>query len=55
MDTNNSGRITVTIPYNARSSDVSRFQNLRVRGYARIYGTASSQSQVSQFLLDRNC
>jgi exosome complex RNA-binding protein Csl4 len=51
MDTNNSGRITVTVPYNARSNDVTRFQNLRIGDYVRIYGTVSSQSQVvlSQF------
>jgi hypothetical protein len=51
MDTNNSGRITVTIPYNARSADVSRFQNLRVEDYARIYGTVvnTGQVQLTQF------
>ena len=51
MDTNNSGRITVTIPYNARSNDVSKFQNLRVGDYARIYGTVvnTGQVQLTQF------
>lgn len=51
MDTNNSGRITVTIPYNARSNDVMRFQNLRAGDYARLYGTviASGQVQLAQF------
>jgi exosome complex RNA-binding protein Csl4 len=51
MDTNNSGRITVTVPYNARSGDVSRFQNLRVGDYARIYGTVinTGQVQLTQF------
>lgn len=46
MDTNNSGRITVTIPYNARASDVTRFQNLRAGDYVRIYGTVVSSGQV---------
>ncbi len=51
MDTRNSGRITVTMPYNARSNDVTRFQNLRVGDYARIYGTQvnSGQVQLTQF------
>lgn len=51
MDTNNSGRITVTVPYNARSSDVSRFQNLRVGDYVRLYGTVinTGQVQLTQF------
>lgn len=51
MDTYNSGRITVTIPYNARSNDVTRFQNLRSGDYARIYGTviSSGQVQLGQF------
>ena len=51
MDTNSSGRITVTVPYNVRSSDVTRFQNLRAGDYVRIYGTVigSAQVQLSQF------
>ena len=51
MDTNNSGRITVTIPYNARSNDVTRFQNLRIGDYVRLYGTVvnSGQVQLTQF------
>lgn len=51
MDTNNAGRITVTVPYNARSADVTRFQNLRVGDYARIYGTLinTGQVQLTQF------
>ena len=51
MDTNNSGRITVTVPYNARSTDVTRFQNLRVGDYARIYGSVinTGQVQLTQF------
>lgn len=51
MDTNNSGRITVTIPYSARSSDISRFQSLRPGDYVRIYGTvvSSGQVQLTQF------
>ncbi|MBA3646660.1 MAG: hypothetical protein H0W63_10855 [Gemmatimonadaceae bacterium] len=51
MDTNNSGRLTVTMPYNARSNDVTRFQNLRVGDYVRIYGTMvnTGQVQLTQF------
>lgn len=46
MDTNNAGRITVTVPYNARSADVTRFQNLRVGDYTRLYGTVINTGQV---------
>lgn len=51
MDTNNAGRITVTVPYNARSTDVTRFENLRVGDYVRIYGTVinTGQVQLTQF------
>jgi hypothetical protein len=51
IDTNNSGRITVTMPYNARSNDVSRFQGLRAGDYVRLYGTTvnSGQVQLTQF------
>jgi exosome complex RNA-binding protein Csl4 len=46
MDTNNSGQITVTIPYNARANDVTRFQNLRAGDYVRLYGSVVSSGQV---------
>jgi hypothetical protein len=46
MDTNNSGRITVSIPYNTRANDVTRFQNLRVGDYVRLYGSVVSSGQV---------
>lgn len=51
MDTNNSGRITVTIPYNARANDVTRFQSLRIGDYVRLYGSvvSSGQVQLAQF------
>lgn len=51
MDTRSSGRVTVTMPYNARSNDVTRFQSLRVGDYARLYGTVvnTGQVQLTQF------
>jgi len=51
VDAVHRGRITVTIPYNARSNDVSRFQSLRSGDYVRLYGTVvnSGQVQLTQF------
>ena len=38
--------LTVSLPYNARSSDISRFQSLRSGEYVRFYGVFLSNSRV---------
>ena len=45
VNTNN-GVTTVTLPYNPRSTDVNRFNSLRVGDYVRLYGTYVNQSRV---------
>jgi hypothetical protein len=40
------GLLTVTLPYNPRSSDVSRFQNLRSGDFVRFYGVYLNNSRV---------
>jgi tRNA(Ile2) C34 agmatinyltransferase TiaS len=42
----NNGVITVTLPYNPSRTDLSKFQNLRVGDYVRLYGTYVNQSRV---------
>jgi hypothetical protein len=38
--------LTVSLPYNARSSDVSRFNSLRSGDYVRFYGVYLSSTRV---------
>lgn len=38
--------LTVSLPYNPRSSDVSRFQSLRPGDYVRFYGVFLNNSRV---------
>lgn len=45
VNTNN-GVTTVTLPYNPRSTDVNRFNSLRIGDYVRLYGTYVNQSRV---------
>lgn len=40
------GLLTVSLPYNPRSSDVSRFQNLRSGDFVRFYGVFLNNSRV---------
>lgn len=40
------GILTVSLPYNPRSSDVSRFQRLRSGDYVRFYGVFLNNSRV---------
>lgn len=40
------GTITVSLPYNPRQSDVSRFQGLRAGDFVRIYGVLLNNSRV---------
>ena len=51
IGTSNQGVLTVTLPYNPRSSDLDRFRNLRSGDYVRFYGTylTSSRVELRQF------
>ena len=51
LDMNNGFTVTVTLPYNTRSSDVTRFNSLRSGDFVRLYGTylSNAQIQLSQF------
>ncbi len=40
------GLVTVSLPYSPRSSDVSRFQNLRSGDFVRFYGVFLNNSRV---------
>ena len=46
VDAGNYGLLTVSLPYNPRSSDVSRFQSLRSGDYVRFYGVFLNNSRV---------
>lgn len=46
LSTNNSGTLTITMPYNPRQNDVTRFQNLRSGDYVRLYGVPVNNSRV---------
>lgn len=40
------GVLTVSLPYNPRSTDVNRFQNLRAGDFVRFYGVFLNNSRV---------
>lgn len=44
--TTNQGTLTVTLPYNPRSTDVDRFRNLRQGDFVRLYGTFLTNTRV---------
>lgn len=46
LNTNNSGTLTITMPYNPRQNDITRFQNLRSGDYVRLYGVLVNNSRV---------
>jgi hypothetical protein len=46
VDIGSGTRITVSMPYNARSADVSTYNNLRVGQYIRFYGVYLNTSRV---------
>jgi hypothetical protein len=46
IGTNNQGVLTVTLPYNPRSSDLDRFRSLRSGDYVRLYGVYLTNSRV---------
>lgn len=46
MNAGNRGTITVSLPYNARSTDVNKFRNLRPGDNVRLYGVYLNNSRV---------
>lgn len=46
ISSNNSGTLTVSMPYNPRSTDVNRFNNLRTGDFVRIAGVLLNNSRV---------
>lgn len=46
LSTTTNGVLTVTLPYNPRSSDIDRFRNLRSGDYVRLYGIFLTNSRV---------
>ena len=51
IDTQNSGRVTISLPYNPRSSDVTRFRNLRTGDYVSLQAVYlnTSRYELRQF------
>lgn len=51
MDVGNGTLLTVTLPYNASSTDVNKFNNLRSGDYVRLYGVyvTSTRVELRQF------
>ena len=46
VDIGNYNTVTVTLPYNISTTDVNRFNNMRVGDFVRFYGVYTGQSQV---------
>jgi len=46
IDVGNGSLLTVTLPYNASSTDVNRFNSLRSGDYVRFYGVYMNNSRV---------
>jgi hypothetical protein len=46
VDIGNYNTVTVTMPYNASSNDVNRFNSLRNGDFVRFYGVYTGQSQI---------
>jgi len=46
VDVNNSGTLTVSLPYNLSSTDANTFSRLRSGDYVRFYGTYVGNSRV---------
>lgn len=45
MSTNNSGTVTISMPYNPRSTDVNRFNALRINDYVQIQALYLNESR----------
>ena len=46
IDGGNGVQLTVTLPYNANSQDVNRFNNLRIGDFVRFYGVFLNNNRV---------
>jgi outer membrane lipoprotein SlyB len=46
VDVNNSGTLTVSLPYNLSNTDINRFNSLRPGDFVRFYGTYINNSRV---------
>jgi hypothetical protein len=46
MSTNNLGIVTVSMPYNPRQNDITRFNNLRNGDFVRIYGVLLNNTRI---------
>ena len=46
VDIGNYNTVTVTMPYNASTNDVNRFNSLRNGDFVRFYGVYTGQSQI---------
>lgn len=46
ISTNNAGVMTVSMPYNPRQNDITRFNNLRTGDFVRIYGILLNNSRI---------
>ena len=46
ISSNNYGNLTVSMPYNPRQTDLTRFNNLRNGDYVRLYGVMLNNSRV---------
>jgi hypothetical protein len=46
LTSNNYGSYTVTMPYNPRSTDLNKFNNLRNGDYVRLYGTILNNNRI---------
>ena len=46
MSSNNLGTVTVSMPYNPRQNDITRFNNLRTGDFVRIYGVLLNNTRI---------
>lgn len=46
LNLQNGGYLTVSMPYNPRSTDVTRFRNLRVGDYVQVQGTMLNETRM---------
>ena len=46
VDINNTGTLTVSLPYNLSSADANTFNRMRSGDYVRFYGTYVGNSRV---------
>lgn len=46
MSSNNYGTVTVSMPYNPRQNDITKFNNLRSGDFVRLYGVMLNNSRI---------